>query len=192
MNILTLVSQVKTRVLSIRKGTWIALGIGLLVLFGLLIWGAVATLSWLWGQAPTAADAGKRAAGAALEQVEQVAPGMKERVADWLPKASKNEPAVRDVSGPDIGPVARYPGMARDYYSHEGNLIVVHYVGRADFQSVLDHYTRGFAAAGWRQEVIAATREAEQHRYILGKDQIEFRLASKPNGRIQVELKGAP
>lgn len=192
MNLLNLAAQVAPRVFAIRKGTWITLGIGLLVLFGLMIWAAVAVVSWLWGQAPTAAEAGKRVADVALAQVEQVAPGLKEQAAALLPGAAKDVPTMRDVSGPDIGPdigVARYPGLARDYYSREGRIIEVHYTGRADFQTVLAHYSSSFAAAGYRQEVVNASREAEQHRYIKGGDLIEFRLVNKPRDRIQVELK---
>lgn len=194
MNLLALAGRIAPRLFAIRKGTWIALGGGLLLVFGLLIWAGVAALSWLWGQTPALAEAGKRAADVALAQVEQAAPGLKEQAAVWLPDVSKdaaavNELPVRDVSGPDIGPVARYPGLARDYYSREGRSVEVHYAGRADFQAVLEHYTRGFTAAGYRQEVLNATRAAEQHRYAKGDDLIELKLLAKPHDSVQVILK---
>jgi hypothetical protein len=194
MSLLNLAAQFAPRVFAIRKGTWISLGIGLLLLFGLLIWAAVAAMSWLWGQAPNAAEASKRVADKALAQVEQVAPDLKEQAAALLAGTARNEPPVRDVSGPDIGPaigVARYPGLARDYFSREGRVIEVHYAGRADFQAVLAHYRLSFAAAGYSQEVVNATRDAEQHRYIKGNDLIEFKLVNKPRDRVQVELKDA-
>ena len=189
MNLLALLRHAAPRVFAIRKRTWIAIGAGLLVLLGLLAWAAVALMSWLWGQAPTVTEAGRRAAGAAMKQVEQVAPGVKEQVAVWLPGVAQDQSAARDVSGPDIGPMARYPGLVRDYFTREGSIVEVHYAGRADFRAVLEYYARGFAAAGYRQEVIAASREAESHRYALGDDLIEFKLALKPRGQVQVELK---
>ena len=189
MNLLALLRHAAPRVFAIRKRTWIAIGAGLLVLLGLLAWAAVALMSWLWGQAPTLAEAGRRAAGTAMGQVEQVVPGVKEQVAVWLPGVAQDQAAARDVSGPDIGPMARYPGLVRDYYTRKGSSVEVHYSGRADFQAVLEYYARGFAAAGYRQEVITASREAESHRYALGDDLIEFKLTVKPRGHVQVELK---
>lgn len=214
MNLLSLAHQVVPRLRSIRKGTWIALGTGLFALLALFVWAGISLLAWLWGQAPGVAETGKRAAGVALEQAEQVIPGVREKVEQvvpglkkqigevvpdakeqigiWLPGTVKKESAQRDVGGTDIGPVARIPELARSFFQRDERAIEVRYLGRADFQQVLNHYARGFEAAAYRQEVLSATRETEHHRYAKGSELIEFRVTHMPSGDIQVELKSTP
>ncbi len=69
----------------VRARIWLILGAAVLGILGLLTWAAIALLSWLWGQFPTATEAGKRFAGEAITQVEQVAPGLKEQANQWIP-----------------------------------------------------------------------------------------------------------
>jgi len=216
MSLLSLAHQVAPRIFAIRKRTWIVVGIGILVFIAVIIWAGISALSWLWGQAPSVAETGRNAASVVLGQAEQVIPGVRERIEQvvpgvqkqienavpgvkeqvgiWLPDAAKKEPAPSDVSGTDIGPVIRFPGLTRENFQrgeHDGRGITVRYVGRADFQPVLNHYTRGFEVAGYRQEIISATRESERHRYAKGTDLVELTVMGKPNGEIQVELKSA-
>lgn len=82
------------RILGITRRVWIGLGIGLLLTMSLAIWAVVAGVSWLWGQVPDATEAGKRAAGMAIEQVEKSTPGAREQLRTWLPGLIKEEPAA--------------------------------------------------------------------------------------------------
>jgi len=52
------VSSFAPRLFQVRGTTWLTIGIGLLVLFALLIWAALALIGGLWGQAQKLA--GKR------------------------------------------------------------------------------------------------------------------------------------
>lgn len=63
----------------IRARTWLLLGAVALGFVGLLGWAGIAIMSWLWTQAPAVTGAGKRLAGDAVTQVEQVAPELKSR-----------------------------------------------------------------------------------------------------------------
>ncbi len=91
-------SNIAPGLFNVRRSTWIKIGVGLLVLFGLLIWAAVALLSALFGQAQSLAgaapDAARNTARVLLEQVEAVVPGVREKVGILIP-------------GGDLGTAAR-------------------------------------------------------------------------------------
>ena len=173
---------------NIRTRTWLVLGaVGLLIL-GLMAWAGIAILFWLWGQAPSVSEAGKRLAGEAVTQIEQVAPGLKEQVGQWLPGLGQASP-VSDVSGNDVGPVPRYPGLVRSHFAREGQALEVRYAGRAAFDTVLTHYVQGFAAANYAQEVLSATSEGEQHRFRRGQEAIDISLLRGQGGLLERRLK---
>jgi hypothetical protein len=123
------------------------------------------------------------------KQIDEVVPGVREQVGAWLPGSDRKETSAREVGGTDIGPVARFPGLARDHFHRDENGTITRYLGRAEFQPVLDHYARGFAAAGYDQQIISAARDSELHRYTQGSDWVEMRVSSMPGREIQVELK---
>lgn len=172
----------------IRARTWLILGAVALGVIGLLVWAGIAILSWLWGQAPAVTEAGKRLAGEAVTQIERVAPGVKEQVRQWLPGLGEAVPAS-DVSGADIGPVPRYPGLARSHFVREGPAVEVRYTGRAAFDAVLAHYVQGFTAAGYAPEVISGAPEGEQHRFGRGREVIDLSLLRRPGGLVELGLK---
>lgn len=183
----------------IRARTWLILGAIALGLVGLLVWAGIAILSWLWGQAPAATEAGKRLAGDAMSQVEQVAPGIKEQAGQWLPAGVKEQAdkwlpglgtdlPASDVSGADAGPVPRFPGLVRSHFAREGHIVEVRYAGPAALETVLAHYVQGFAAAGYAQEVISATAQGEQHRFLRGGESIDLSLLRRPGGLLEVRL----
>ena len=187
---------------NLRARTWLilaAVGFGIL---GSLAWAGVAILSWLWAQAPAVTETGKRLAGGALTQVEQAAPGLKEQAGQWLPGVTEQvdrwlpglvaDLPVSDVSGTDVGPVPRYPGLVRSHFTRDGQAVEVRYAGGAAFDAVLAHYVQGFTAAGYLQEVMAATPEGEQHRFRHGEQAIDLSLLRRPGGQVQLRLNLLP
>ena len=84
--------------------------------------------------------------------------------------------------------MARYPGLARDYWHREGREITVRYEGAADYAAVLDHYVRGFAAQGYRQNLLSAAADTERHEYIKDADRVGFVLARNPKGKVRVTI----
>jgi len=200
MNILGFIAaaeQFAPRLFQVRRSTWIAVGVGLLVLFGLLIWAALALISWFFGQVQGWSAAAPEAARGALatveQQVEQMVPGAREKMSAGLSefvsiRKSEDSRPQRDVSGTDIAPVARYPGLTRTFWHREGRQINVHYEGRADYAAVLDHYVRGFAAQGYKQELQSATPEAEIHAWIKGKQRYLAKIVSQPKGAVSVDI----
>jgi hypothetical protein len=132
LGLLGYVATLVPGLLQVRRSTWIAAGAGLLVLLALMAWAAVALIGGLWGQArnlsATAPDVVRDATRAAVGQVDVIVPGVREKLGEFVP-ALKAEPPPRDVSGTDVGPVARYPGLARDYWHREGREITVRYEG---------------------------------------------------------------
>ncbi len=177
--------------LQVRRSTWIAAGLSMLVLMGLMAWAAIALIGGLWGQArnlsETAPDVVRDATRAAVGQVEVIVPGVREKLADIVP-ALKAEPPARDVSGTDVGPVARYPGLARSYWHREGREISVRYEGAADYAAVLDHYVSGFAVQGYRQNVLSASPDTERHEYLKDADRVGFVLAREAKGEVKVTI----
>lgn len=181
----------------VRARTWVALGAGVLLVVGVVAAAGIAILVWLWGQAPAAIDAGKRLGGEAVAQVEQVTPGLKEELDRWLPGLRERwarwfpgaapVPAT-DVSGVDIGPVPRYPGLVRSHFARDAQAVEVRYVGDADFAAVLAHYVQGIAGAGFTREVVAASADAETHRFARGGETFELALRRLGGGRVEVVL----
>ena len=182
-----LAAQFAPRFLQVRRGTWISIGLGLLTLFGLLIWVAVSLFGWLWGQGKSLTEGAPEAVRIITSQVEQAVPGARETLGDLVP-ALKAEPPSRDVSGTDIGPVTRYPGLARSLWHRDGREITVRYEGRADYTTVLDHYTQGFATQGYAQSVMSATPEAEAHDFRKGDERVRFEITRLPQGKVKATI----
>jgi hypothetical protein len=180
-------AQFLPRLVQVQRSTWLALAIGMMGVLALLIWVAVALFGWLWGQAQTLTDAAPDAARTVIAQVENTIPGAREKLGEIVP-ALKPAPPPRDVSGTDIGPVARYPGLARSHWHREGREITMRYEGPAEYAAVLDHYVKGFAAQGYAQNVLSATPDQEKHDYLKGGDRVAFTLAQQPKGKVKVTL----
>ena len=183
------VAQFAPRFFQARRRTWIAVGVGLLVLFVLLIWAGLALLGWLFGQAQGWMGGAPEAVRGAVKHAEQALPGAREKLGEFVP-ALKPAPALarRDVSGTDLGPVARYPGLARAYWHREGKQVMIEYTGEADYAAVLDHYAKGFAAQGYVQSVQSATPSAETHEYTKGDERITFKIARLPKGAVSAHI----
>lgn len=182
-----LVAQFAPGIFRVRPGTWIAVALGLLALLVLLILTVVASVGWLWGQAKGLAETTPAAARGAIEQLERIAPGAREKFGEFVP-ALKSEPPPRDVSGTDVGPVPRYPGLARSHWHREGREITVRYEGEADYAAVLEHYAGSFAAQGYVQNVLSAAPEGEKHEYRKDHDRIGFTLAQMPKGKVKASI----
>ena len=184
IGLLALASQFAPRFLQIRRGTWLAIAVGLMGLLVLFAWAAFAIFGWLWGQGKSLTEGAPEAVRIIASQVEQAVPGARETLGDLVP-ALKPEPPPRDVSGTDIGPVTRYPGLARSHWHRDGREITVRYEGRADYPTVLDHYAKGFATQGYVQSVMSATPEAETHDYRKGDERVRFEITRLPQGKIK-------
>lgn len=187
MNKLWVLTQAASGLRNIRARTWLLLGAAGLAVVGLLAWVGIALLTWLWGQLPVATDMGKRAAGEAMTHIEQVVPDLKEQVEQWVPGFAPELPAG-DVSGTDIGPVPRYPGLVRSQFARAEQSVEVRYAGRAGFDAVLVHYVQGFAAAGYVQEVKSATAGEERHRFRRGQESVDLSLLRRSGGQVEVRL----
>ncbi|MHB1051700.1 MAG: hypothetical protein ACYCZT_01315 [Thiobacillus sp.] len=180
-------AQFAPRLFQVRRRTWVAVGVGLLVLFGLLIWATLALVGWFFGQAQGWMGAAPEAARGAMEQVEQVVPGVREKLGEFVPALKPSQPP-RDVSGTDVGPVARYPGLARTYWQREGKQVTIEYAGEADYAAVLDHYAKGFAVQGYAQSVQSATPAAETHEYTKGRERMTLAITQQPKGGVRTRI----
>lgn len=187
IGLLALASQFAPRFLQIRRGTWLAIAVGLMGLLVLFAWAAFAIFGWLWGQGKSLTEGAPEAVRIIASQVEQAVPGARETLGDLVP-ALKPEPPPRDVSGTDIGPVTRYPGLARSHWHRDGREITVRYEGRADYPTVLDHYAKGFATQGYVQSVMSATPEAETHDYRKGDERVRFEITRLPQDKVKATI----
>lgn len=192
LGLIAAAAQFAPRLFQVRRHTWLAAGVALLLLFGLLIWAAVTLMGWLFGQVQGWTAAAPEAARSALEQVEAVVPGARAKLeahlGEAVPALKSQTPPRRDVSGSDLGPVARYPGLSRTYWHREGEQVTVEYEGVADYTAVRDHYLRGFAAQGFAQALQSATPTAETHAYTQGRERILLKVTKKPKGGVSVRL----
>mgnify|MGYP001081740376 CR=1 FL=1 len=180
------------KVMQVRRRTWLLVGLGIVLVLGLMVWAALALIGWLFGQAQGWSAALPGVAQETLttveQQVERVAPGAREKVAEWVPVLKPQSPSLREVSGTDIAPVPRYPGLVRTYWHREGRLVSVHYEGSAELAAVLEHYLRGFAGLGYAHALQSAAPEGETHLWTQGKQRYEVRFLVSSEGRIAVRL----
>jgi len=181
---LPLFSMLASRFFAISRRTWLLVSVALMILAALALWMAISLAGWLFGMAREGVSAVPEVAGSAVQHIEKVVPGAMQAIED-LRVIGQASPTARDVSGTDPIPVARFPGLARTHWQREGQEIRVRYEGKADLAAVLDHYTKGFAEHGYRQELQAATPSEERHDYLKGSErvgviftQLENRLAS--------------
>jgi hypothetical protein len=191
LGLLGFVATLVPGLLQVHRSTWIAAGLSMLVLMGLMTWAAIAVIDGLWGQArnlsATAPDVVRDATRAAVGQVEVIVPGVREKPVEIVP-ALKAEQPRGDVPGTDVGPVARYAGLARVYWHREGREIAVRYEGTADYAAVLDHYVSGFSAQGYGQNLLSATPDAERHEYIKDADRVGFVLTRDAKGVVKATI----
>lgn len=180
-------TQFAPQLFQVRRRTWVAVGVGLLVLVGLLIWAAVASIGWFFGQAQGLMGAAPETVRGAMEQAKQAVPGAREKLGEFVPAIKPPQPR-RDVSGTDLGPVARYPGLARTYWHREGKQVTIEYEGEADYAAVLDHYAKGFAAQGFAQTVQSAQPDAETHEYIRGAERVVFKITQTPRDSVSARI----
>lgn len=189
--ILYALSSIGGRLARVRTRTWVFIGLGVAAVLGLMAWAAIAVLSWAWGQVPVLAESGRQAAGAAMEKVDQVAPGLKTQLDPLLGGVGlgKTEAPAADVSGSDLSGVARYPGLVRTYFAREAGRTELRYMGRAEMRAVLEHYTSQFTAAGYVHEVLSATPESERHRFARAGDALDFEIRKAgTDGGVEVVL----
>lgn len=163
--------QLASRLLAVRKRTWLLLGLGVAAVTALLAWAAVAVLTWAWGQATGVVDTGRQAAGGVLERVEQAVPGVAQALAPWV--GGRVAPAdsgatAPDVSGNDPAGVVRPAGLTRTYYANEAGRQEVRYAGSGDMHAVLRHYVGELESAGYRHDILLATPATERHRFGKG------------------------
>ena len=218
--VLAYAAQFAPRLFQVRRSTWITVGVGLLVLFGALIWAVMALIGWLWGQTQNLAGAAPDAVRGVVRQVEEFVPGARAmldqavasvpdprgalgRATEQLPGASEllggilptikppDAPLQRDVSGQDLGPVARFPGLARTQWQRTAEGATVDYEGKADYVKALDYYARGFVTAGFEQTVQSSTLEAETHQYTRNRERLTLKIAQKPKGVVGVRIETA-
>ena len=189
MNLLTngLLRGPLSHIFSISRRTWIFLTATLLVLMALAIWATISAAGWLFGMARVGINAAPEAVRAATAQIEQIIPGMREKLGVLVP-ALKPEPPPRDVSGTDPGPVARFPGLARVEWQRDVQQIRVRYQGKADFSGVIKHYAEGFVAQGYRHTLLSATPTEERHEYIKDGEYFSFIFTARESDLVTIDL----
>jgi len=140
--------------------------------------------------APAVAEA-QQALAAVTQASQNLDPALqaKNALAAMIPAVIASQiPATREVSGSDLGPVARFPGLQRTRWEQSGAKAIVEFEGSAEFSKVLEHYRNGMAKLGYAQAVTLASATAESHDYSLGAERIQFALTQLPAGRVNVRI----
>lgn len=184
---LPLFSMLASRLFAISRRTWLLVSVALLILAALAIWLTISLAGWLFGMAREGVSAMPEVAGSAVQHIEKVVPRATQAIED-LRVIGQASPPARDVSGTDPIPVARFPGLVRTHWQREGQEIKVRYEGKADLTAVLDHYTKGFADHGYRQELHAATPSEERHDYLKGSERVGVIFTQLKNSMVLVSI----
>ena len=123
-----------------------------------------------------------------LGRVTEQLPGASELLGGILPAIKPEAAQQRDVSGQDLGPLARFPGLARTQWQRTAEGAVVDYEGKADYLKVLDYYAKGFVSAGFAQAVQSSTRQAETHEYTRNRERFTLKIDQKSNDVVGVRI----
>ncbi len=126
-----------------------------------------------------------------LGRVTEQLPGASELLGGILPAIKPEAAQQRDVSGQDLGPLARFPGLARTQWQRTAEGAAVDYEGKADYVKVLDYYAKGFVSAGFEQAVQSSTRQAETHEYTRNRERFTLKIVQKSNGVVGVRIETA-
>lgn len=139
-------------------------------------------------------DAQIEAARAKLEQAKQqaseviaAAPVIAAGVGAAGVGILQSTPAA-DVSGQELAPFDRFPGLIRTSWQKQGESASVSYQGIADFGALITHYAAGFASAGFSQSVESASANAESHTYSKGGEIILLSAKKMPGARVELQL----
>ena len=184
---LPLFSMLASRLFAISRRTWLLVSVALMILAALAIWLTISLAGWLFGMAREGVSAVPEVAGSAVQHIEKVVPGAMQAIED-LRVIGQASPPARDVSGTDPVPVARFPGLARTHWQREGQEIRVRYEGKAELAAVLDHYTKGFADHGYRQELHTDTPSEERHDYLKGSERVGVIFTQLKNSMVLVSI----
>ena len=85
---IALAAAAAPRLFQISKRTWLAIGLGVAVMLGLMVWAVVAMLSWLFSNAGSALSQAPDAARKAQAQAEVFMPGVSKTLQDMVPGLS--------------------------------------------------------------------------------------------------------
>lgn len=131
----------------------------------------------------------KAQALALVEQTQNIVPELHNQAKQLVPSL---EPIVAapesDVSGNDIGPVARFPGLVRSAFAREASAVKVDYQGKASLKTVVEYYAAGFASAGFKHEVIRADGRSEQHKFTQNESSITLAIEQLASENLHVRL----
>ncbi len=128
------------------------------------------------------------------DQAQRLAPELAKSAEQLIPNLSLSESTFSDaiplvdVSGIDIGPVARFPGLVRSAFSRSGETIKVDYQGKAAVDTVVGHYTKGFVMAGFAHEVMQATTKSELHKFTDQTSAITLAVEQLAPDSVSVQL----
>jgi hypothetical protein len=188
-NPLQLASSLMSRLFQISKRTWYWIAASVFVLIALIIWALVVASQWLFQQGHQSVNDLAKHAPAIKELVvghaEGLAPGSKQVVDGVLEKLSLSKVPKREVSGTDIVPVPRYPGLIRTSWDQSG---VAEYEGSAAFNTVREHYSQGLIALGFSEVSISTTQESEVHEYRKNAEHFRITTAQKSTSMLHIRI----
>lgn len=145
-----------------------------------LVPGTRGVLDQLTASVPDARDA--------LDKVSEAVPGTRDVLDKFVPSRPSGATEQRDVSGQDLGPVTRFPGLARTRWQQTRESATVEYEGRSDYVKVLDHYAKGFVSAGFAQTVWSSSQEAETHEYTGSGGRFSLKIARLSGGKVSLRI----
>jgi hypothetical protein len=140
-------------------------------------------------EAQNAVPDAKEQALALVEKTQNIVPELHDQAKQLVPnlKPVVTVPAS-DVSGNDIGPVARFPGLVRSAFAREASAVKVDYQGKAPLNVVVQHYVAGFVAAGFKHEVISADVSSELHKFTQDGSSISVSLKQLAAEGLHIQL----
>lgn len=70
-----------------------------------------------------------------------------------------------DVPGDDLLPFARMPGLVRESFAADKQVVVSRFIGKQDFEAVTTYYIEQFFQQGFRQQIITASERRQSYRF---------------------------
>jgi hypothetical protein len=148
-------------------------GIGLVIIVILAVVVSVVGIRFISANFPELIAGVEKITGIAIERAKEVSPEISERIEGIIPG---EEMPTTDVGGEDIAGIPRYPNMVRVSFEVKDGKKTVGYKGEAEFNAVLDFYTKEMAALQFEKKVLSASTVEEVHEYRKGTRVLEARF----------------
>ena len=173
--------------------------IGVVAVATISIWILMSGARSLWGTIPILFDEGEKIANEATRRVDGILPGVRENIDQVAPgmvdKVGKIIPVVeiptKDVRGGDIKQVPRHTDLIRISYAVDNQKRTVVYRGKVEIRVASDFYRKEMVSLGYKEKVVSSSLDQEVYQFKKGMQGLSLtfrKISSIPSQITEVTI----